>query len=173
MNFNSIKVRLKHSIFIQALLNRNFNSIKVRLKHNDPNSLKSTSTFQFHKGTIKTYFLTCYSAQPLEFQFHKGTIKTIVILIIILSNQKNFNSIKVRLKPGICHHVSNFNLYFNSIKVRLKRPTFSSDEFCVLDFNSIKVRLKHSNLAGENSAVLFQFHKGTIKTFYGFASTRI
>ena len=33
----------------------NFNSIKVRLKHTDFDNNTTMDLFQFHKGTIKTY----------------------------------------------------------------------------------------------------------------------
>ena len=32
--------------------------------------------FQFHKGTIKTFFILIYPTMIISFQFHKGTIKT-------------------------------------------------------------------------------------------------
>ena len=64
-NFNSIKVRLKLTSDLQGQSGQiNFNSIKVRLK---PTSLRKTgviyTSFQFHKGTIKTsrYFQFRYS----------------------------------------------------------------------------------------------------------------
>ena len=53
--FNSIKVRLKRIISngqYPGFLN--FNSIKVRLKHYSLTLKTFPSTFQFHKGTIKT-----------------------------------------------------------------------------------------------------------------------
>ena len=33
--------------------------------------------FQFHKGTIKTSFISVVTAPQARFQFHKGTIKTL------------------------------------------------------------------------------------------------
>ena len=54
--FNSIKVRLKLSLMILNLL---------------------LTSFQFHKGTIKTSASVNPVAAPSAFQFHKGTIKTI------------------------------------------------------------------------------------------------
>ena len=53
-----------------------FNSIKVRLKH------------------------SCVAVRPysVQFQFHKGTIKTNPRTMQQM-RQRNFNSIKVRLKP--------------------------------------------------------------------------
>ena len=53
--FNSIKVRLKLPV-PQAGMCRgcNFNSIKVRLKRSVGTDEEASTTFQFHKGTIKT-----------------------------------------------------------------------------------------------------------------------
>ena len=58
MNFNSIKVRLEHDQ-PQDKMRRyaNFNSIKVRLELNIPISNLCESVFQFHKGTIRTFYL--------------------------------------------------------------------------------------------------------------------
>ena len=75
----------------------------------------------------------------------------------------NFNSIKVRLKrPRFAFQESSCD-DFNSIKVRLKRlqgNTFVSK----LNFNSIKVRLKLTLAHHKPLCLIFQFHKGTIKT---------
>ena len=62
--------------------------------------MKNTSLcflFQFHKGTIRTFFF-CMNAFPKQlFQFHKGTIRTVQIhgrgVVTI-----HFNSIKVQLE---------------------------------------------------------------------------
>ena len=53
-----------------------FNSIKVRLKLIETTTAPPRTPFQFHKGTIKTFFVKVY-----------------------LRKKINFNSIKVRLKP--------------------------------------------------------------------------
>ena len=54
-----------------------FNSIKVRLKHTSLcDKSKAFLSFQFHKGTIKTNLPMYQIACNPEFQFHKGTIKT-------------------------------------------------------------------------------------------------
>ena len=53
----------------------NFNSIKVRLKHFYRPNYSSNPKFQFHKGTIKTFDVEYVIVAP-SFQFHKGTIKT-------------------------------------------------------------------------------------------------
>ena len=56
LNFNSIKVRLKHNEITEGETENvgDFNSIKVRLKPRDKPCIIFDSTFQFHKGTIKT-----------------------------------------------------------------------------------------------------------------------
>ena len=75
-----------------------FNSIKVRLKQaNKRKRFLKMSTFQFHKGTIKTGMIVMLPLVNLKFQFHKGTIKTVPFLTFC-NHLKNFNSIKVRLK---------------------------------------------------------------------------
>ena len=76
------------------------------------------------------------------FQFHKGTIRTILFQVFSLAFQ-DFNSIKVQLEPG--------NLF-----VFL---------FILLHFNSIKVQLELSTVWCCNSSPIFQFHKGTIRTY--------
>ena len=76
------------------------------------------------------------------FQFHKGTIRTVQrVWIIVLF--RHFNSIKVRLEQEIAGSMS-VHRNFNSIKVRLERATLGTR--C-------------------NRGPLFQFHKGTIRTF--------
>ena len=53
--FNSIKVRLKHgNRYLASRYDRDFNSIKVRLKPVYSIYNFRCSSFQFHKGTIKT-----------------------------------------------------------------------------------------------------------------------
>ena len=75
----------------------NFNSIKVRLELIPTKSIERSSTFQFHKGTIRTHILFYHppdvpdfnsikvrleliiagDQSPIgTFQFHKGTIRT-------------------------------------------------------------------------------------------------
>ena len=96
-----------------------FNSIKVRLRHSIGATSSSEKMFQFHKGTIKT----------VRFTLLTGSIAC-------------FNSIKVRLRQGI-----------------------PSKEWSTIPcFNSIKVRLRRRMQVGVRLEVLFQFHKGTIKT---------
>ena len=98
------------------------------------------SYFNSIKVRLKLIVLVFYLLSVI-FQFHKGTIKT-----FSLRTQKStivyFNSIKVRLKRIIRTHFGSGRRYFNSIKVRLKRMML------LLLF----------------AYMLFQFHKGTIKT---------
>ena len=55
-HFNSIKVQLEHfSTVIQYDIFANFNSIKVQLELQKANAAPTTSQFQFHKGTIRTF----------------------------------------------------------------------------------------------------------------------
>ena len=126
-------------------------------------------------------------SSPSTFQFHKGTIKTLEFLILLYLLLLNFNSIKVRLKHSFREFVIVRKLNFNSIKVRLKpdaapiageSKTFQFHKGTIKTkawlglclwahgyFNSIKVRLKHEVLSALSSIFnLFQFHKGTIKT---------
>ena len=65
-------------------MNTNFNSIKVRLKHSAGEAYTiPSSLFQFHKGTIKTRTLIIFLPLVLKFQFHKGTIKTSLSISIV------------------------------------------------------------------------------------------
>ena len=56
VNFNSIKVRLERATEAINAENRraNFNSIKVRLEQAAHLFPRDPTTFQFHKGTIRT-----------------------------------------------------------------------------------------------------------------------
>ena len=109
-NFNSIKVRLEPSIFIDAEKNRlDFNSIKVRLEQkaaksektaeSDFNSIKVRleqcagklkTTCRNHFNSIKVrleprQFSRQSTAQP--FQFHKGAIRTPARLVLFPSSR--------------------------------------------------------------------------------------
>ena len=54
-------------------------------------------SFQFHKGTIRTWRVAKFQRFGYEFQFHKGTIRTHIGLNTEYADA-NFNSIKVRLE---------------------------------------------------------------------------
>ena len=121
---------------------RYFNSIKVRLKLIKVLIYALGLIFQFHKGTIKTKFPKRDKSGAVVFQFHKGTLKTTRWYHFIDIN-KNFNSIKVRLKRMfLCKsriNSSTFQFHKGTIKTRIFNPVVSV-------------------------AFEFQFHKGTIKT---------
>ena len=144
------------------LLPFNFNSIKVQLKLRIVLSAKDYLKFQFHKGTIKTRYNTCVEHSTSWFQFHKGTIKTCSNTILVTEN-KNFNSIKVQLK-----HVAidcdigarGFQFHKGTIKTCSNTILVTENK----NFNSIKVQLKHVAIDCDIGARGFQFHKGTIKT---------
>ena len=53
-----------------------FNSIKVRLRQLLISRGEVRVLFQFHKGSIKTIYLSEDGRLTFEFQFHKGSIKT-------------------------------------------------------------------------------------------------
>ena len=92
-------VRLKERDVSKALLiQTDFNSIVVRLKVTGANGfLKYLTIFQFHCGAIKRAFnVSCYFFYTI-FQFHCGAIKS-KKRIYDLRQEKNFNSIVVRLK---------------------------------------------------------------------------
>ena len=126
--FNSIKVRLEHSATIdnivantfqfhkatirtsrllpQSWVTLRFNSIKVRLERYTGHKIKkSVLTFQFHKGTIRTYTNHKQNLYFARFQFHKGTIRTL-LPAQVLPTSCCFNSIKVRLEHGSTSHSS-------------------------------------------------------------------
>ena len=77
-----------------------------------------------------------------EFQFHKGTIRTGIF------------------EPESCHI-----RYFNSIKVQLEHVACDQLVFDNGNFNSIKVQLELQKLPIRRLKRIFQFHKGTIRTF--------
>ena len=77
----------------------------------------------------------------LLFQFHKGTIRTALTLKLIRIFL-NFNSIKVQLELTPRDVLQRYDLHFNSIKVQLEL---------------VPLRLRPA-------LILFQFHKGTIRT---------
>ena len=77
MYFNSIKVRLEQLIgSVGSQLQANFNSIKVRLEQMDALCPLDETTFQFHKGAIRTRTKVLTLFGVTSFQFHKGAIRT-------------------------------------------------------------------------------------------------
>ena len=102
--------------------NNNFNSIKVRLERFKASAPSTIPIFQFHKGTIRTSVISSNTFHVQIFQFHKGTIRThscdatvynlsvfqfhkgtirTVRAMALHSALRYFNSIKVRLEPGV------------------------------------------------------------------------
>ena len=75
-----------------------------------------------------------------------------------------FNSIKVRLEPNFSSSFSSHDPYFNSIKVRLEPKSIIQAAKTMLYFNSIKVRLEQQISSIFLLLLVFQFHKGTIRT---------
>ncbi len=118
-----------------------FNSIKVRLRRRSLQAPWLSTSFQFHKGTIKTPQRQYTYRLSIMFQFHKGTIKTLRLHLLRFYNLR-FNSIKVRLRPRWYYKhlgLSLFQFHKGTIKTNPDFPFYG-----VLD--------------------KFQFHKGTIKT---------
>ena len=127
----------------------------------------SQSSFQFHKGTIKTTqdlqgvgpvdnFNSIkvrlkqgreyeHSIRPNTFQFHKGTIKTLGCSPP-LNKRPSFQFHKGTIKTHFPLMVITVLLHFNSIKVRLKRGQKWGKTHNDSYFNSIKVRLKPLSL---------------------------
>ena len=76
-----------------------------------------------------------------------------------------FDSIKVRLEQTLKLTIYIPFRYFNSIKVRLELMVTSLPLMVLTDFNSIKVRLELiSSTQKALLKIIFQFHKGTIRT---------
>ena len=98
-------------------------------------------TFQFHKGTIRTFITLSSDSAALSFQFHKGTIRTRELI------QERTQS-----------------AYFNSIKVQLELAFFLAFFLKIIfQFHKGTIRT-FSRLFTLYSLILFQFHKGTIRT---------
>ena len=79
------------------------------------------------------------------FQFHRGSIKTLICPVKYKEYQ-----------------------YFNSIKVRLRHDPRVISVIAQTSFNSIKVRLRLCYQFRRTEKCVFQFHKGSIKTFAAF-----
>ena len=82
-----------------------------------------------------------------------------------MSSVMSFNSIKVRLELSAASaSLAAANYSFNSIKVRLELPCRQPTSRRHHSFNSIKVRLELDLSTPISSSLMFQFHKGTIRT---------
>ncbi len=83
----------------------------------------------------------CSDSSLRTFQFHKGTIKTNLEMLNI-SNDSNFNSIKVQLKHLIKLRslaAKSFQFHKGTIKTQILLLALITRTY----FNSIKVQLKH------------------------------
>ena len=122
--------------------NAHFNSIKVRLEQT--HKYRVVNPHQYFNSIKVRLELIAQSAlfAAQRFQFHKGTIRT-AFQICVHPQNRDFNSIKVRLEQQEIMLAKWESMYFNSIKVRLER---------ILIFLRLLL-------------ILFQFHKGTIRTF--------
>ena len=96
--------------------------------------------FNSIKVRLERNWLRCRKAL-IPFQFHKGAIRTMVSL----------------WSASVIHN-------FNSIKVRLEPAAQMGDRSLYSDFNSIKVRLELHLNQHFMCILLFQFHKGAIRT---------
>ena len=184
--FNSMKVRLKHTLPIRQFSVPRFNSMKVRLKpaedgvlrgsRNCFNSMKvrlkpvraiftrRTILFQFHEGPIKTVEICTRHSLRCWFQFHEGPIKTTSYRL----HQQvgvGFNSMKVRLKHNK-QVMSVIMLRFQFHEGPIKTLYYFQIVVLQKSFNSMKVRLKLSEILQIVwRKTQFQFHEGPIKTF--------
>ena len=121
---------------------KNFNSIKVQLERNTPTRYQTAPTFQFHKGTIRTW----------------------VFRIPRTQQSRNFNSIKVQLEPKLLFRCCASLSYFNSIKVQLELDKLFHTIW-MFKFQFHKGTIRTPSLFLSSFLVfLFQFHKGTIRT---------
>ena len=186
MNFNSIKVRLELIDAVDtAHQNTNFNSIKVRLELAALIHSTQLAQFQFHKGTIRTFWSSDRGGaerdfnsikvrlepnggatappEAQSFQFHKGTIRTLRGRRGLTCDMRfQFHKGTIRTMCDWC----TFQIlsYFNSIKVRLELSGFGKVGYHNRHFNSIKVRLERWLSIVIQFLASFQFHKGTIRT---------
>ena len=137
------------SLFLSLTIILYFNSIKVQLEQEVEDKDERDKLFQFHKGTIRTFLHSHYKPQRQTFQFHKGTIRTQVLRLRLL-----------------------MHLNFNSIKVQLEQATLENTQSIKNNFNSIKVQLEPAKPLQGETASGFQFHKGTIRTFFEIVGDR-
>ena len=98
----------------------------------------------------------------LSFQFHKGSIKTFTRFALRRAHP-HFNSIKVRLRRISTPAVGQL-LVFQFHKGSIKTLNGLAARRRYLNFNSIKVRLRPCHLQIPAALIPFQFHKGSIKT---------
>ena len=148
---------------------------------------REPTTFQFHKGAIRTMPSTRYIWDANSFQFHKGAIRT-QFDGVMQSLHQYFNSIKVRLEPVEDHtlylQLALFQFHKGAIRTLIRRRTYrlpcafqfhkgairtmKLPDSCreLFHFNSIKVRLEPTVQNQFRFDRIFQFHKGAIRTRY-------
>ena len=147
--------------------------------------LVRTSTFQFHKGTIRTvvnvnsspdvmYFNSIkvrlepipkrLAYASLLFQFHKGTIRTFAGAKALVKGFSTFQFHKgtIRTPASTWHKIRLFAFQFHKGTIRTILTNLLRRNISY--FNSIKVRLELPAVRVPKDADLFQFHKGTIRT---------
>ena len=162
-NFNSIKVQLERNLTsILCYIDADFNSIKVQLEPSVSKSFFSPLHFNSIKVQLERALPSSRGA-PLSFQFHKGTIRT-KCQTLLRWHSLNFNSIKVQLEHDKSIALQSLCHYFNSIKVQLELYLQLTEHLVVI-FQFHKGTIRTFHILDELSFVeLFQFHKGTIRT---------
>ncbi len=136
-------VRLKEEMSCcWGLFLKHFNSTMVRLKVFYFELYENTcKEFQFHYGSVKSYFcLLCWQFN-IKFQFHYGSVKSL-LLKFVFDNffwfQFHYGSVKSKYV-----FVPNLQLLnFNSTMVRLKVLCSCCVSCNAQNFNSTMVRLK-------------------------------
>ncbi len=150
--------------------------------------------FQFHKGTIRTFYFSYSLALSVYFNSIKVQLEQVpedqsnqsknyfnsikVQLELTTSGENNlviinFNSIKVQLELEKSSFTALALAYFNSIKVQLELSKPIRSHIEAVYFNSIKVQLEQPLQPEQNLNHIFQFHKGTIRTFASMKSCRL
>ena len=100
------------------------------------------TSFQFHKGTIRTPAESNVSAVVVIFQFHKGTIRTFIEQTDINIYDDDFNSIKVRLERPLFGLIGIIIPLFQFHKGTIRTFGLPDSPIAHYYFNSIKVRLE-------------------------------
>ena len=140
-----------------------FNSIKVRLERTEQGRTEVYHPFQFHKGTIRTFFPCCLCPWLQPFQFHKGTIRT------CSQNSPLYRLDIFQFHKGTIRTIDNDQFMIGSFIFQFHKGTIRTwlllrIMLLILNFNSIKVRLELVIVHLMVKVSLFQFHKGTIRT---------
>ena len=123
----------------------------------------SIALFQFHKGAIRTSEDVLQNIAHLHFNSIKVRLERPPARSLCARCSFQFHKGAIRTFRCCCHRCS--LRYFNSIKVRLERLLWRKALYLSSYFNSIKVRLERSMLRFDALALIFQFHKGAIRTW--------